>query len=137
MDGANIALFSAEGTDVAANIPALLGGKCNACGAVFFPMQTYGCQVCGSKDLAPQKLTGRGTLICSAPVFMSMNPALPAPFTVGSIELEDGPKVRTMLAVEPGTQLTPGDAMEATLVPQPREGKGEHDLRFAPTGNGN
>ena len=68
---------------------------------------------------------------------MSMKPELPAPFTIGSIELEDGPKVRTMLAVEPGAQLTPGEAMEATLVPQPREGKGEHDLRFAPAGKGN
>ena len=136
MDSDTNALFSAEGTDAAANVPALLGGKCNACGSVFFPMQTYGCEACGSLDLVPQRLTGRGKLICSAPVFMSMNPALPAPFTIGSIELEDGPKVRTMLAVEQGDDLSPGDAMTALLVPQTREGKGEHDLRFAPAGKG-
>lgn len=130
-------LFSAEGTDAAADIPALLGGKCTACDSIFFPMQTYGCETCGSQDLEPQKLTGRGTLICSASVFMSMNPALPAPYTIGSIELEDGPKVRTLLAVEQGVDINPGDAMTAMLVLQTREGKGEYDLRFAPSGKGN
>ena len=60
-------LYAAEGTAAVPDHPALHGGKCT-CGHVFFPMQTYGCEVCGRNGdaLQPLRLSGRGKLIATA-----------------------------------------------------------------------
>jgi uncharacterized protein len=111
--------------------PALLGGEC-PCGHVFFPMQAYGCEVCGRQDLAPRTLAGAGRLIASARVHLFAGKSREAPFTVGSIQLDDGPVVRTLI-VEEATQLAPGQRMIACLVPVAGpEGEPRLDLRFAP-----
>ncbi|MDH6260536.1 zinc ribbon domain-containing protein [Bradyrhizobium sp. BR13661] len=123
-------LFTAEGTPAAPDHPALLGGQCKSCGRKFFPMQTYGCEKCGSTDLEPIALTGRGKLIASAKVIMSANPNRPAPFVVGSVVTEDGVFVRSLLEVPADTQLAKGTAMVTTLVPETRPDHGETDLRF-------
>jgi uncharacterized OB-fold protein len=126
------AVFSAEGTSSLPQYPALLGGRCEDCGYVFFPMQTYGCENCGSQNLKSKALSGRGRLIASAEVFISANKYFPAPYTVGSLETEDGAVVRAVLDVPPGAHLTPGAVMVTRLVPQTRPDRGEHDLRFTP-----
>ncbi|MEC9433805.1 MAG: OB-fold domain-containing protein [Pseudomonadota bacterium] len=116
--------------------PVLHGGECR-CGAVFFPLQPYGCEVCGrhGDDLRPRALAGRGALIAAAVVHIHQNrpgpgaPARQAPFVVGSIALDDGPVVRTLLDAAEAPE--PGARMEARLV----ETGGETptlDLRFAP-----
>lgn len=117
--------------------PVLHGGECS-CGAVFFPLQAYGCEVCGrhGADLRPRDLAGRGALIAAAVVHIHQGrpgpggaPARQAPFVVGSIALDDGPVVRTLLDVTEAP--APGSRMEARLV----EIGGETptlDLRFAP-----
>lgn len=126
------AVFSTEGTPSLPQHPALLGGRCEACGYVFFPMQTYGCEACGSQKLVEKALTGRGRLIASAEVFISANRSFPAPYTIGSLETEDGAVVRAILDVPAGAQLTPGAVMVTRLVPETRPDRGSQDLRFAP-----
>lgn len=108
---------------------ALLGGRC-ACGHVFFPMQTYGCEVCGrhGADLQPMTLGGRGTLLSSTVVHLHADKARATPFTIGKVLLADGPVVRTLL-VDPHREIAPGTAMVTALVPS---GDGILDLRFAP-----
>jgi uncharacterized OB-fold protein len=124
-------LYSEEGSAVAPDHPALLGGAC-ACGYVFFPLQRYGCERCGSVDLAPRTLSGTGKLLASARVHLHAGKTREAPFTVGSIALDDGPIVRTLIE-EDGAPLHPGDRMVTTLAPViDDEGAPRLDLRFAP-----
>ena len=111
----------------------LHGGEC-VCGHVFFPMQAYGCEVCGrhGQALQPMALRGRGRLIASATVHIHADKARPAPFTIGEIVLDQGPTVRTLLADGTGDP-PPGAPMRATLVRVGGEiGDDILDLRFAP-----
>jgi uncharacterized OB-fold protein len=125
------ALFRAEGTHEAPGQPALLGGRCQACGFVFFPMQTYGCEACGSTDLTPAALAGRGKLTSFARVHVHASPGRQAPFTVGSIVTDDGAVVRALIDAVSEDALSYGAAMVAVLAPETRPGRGEFDLRFA------
>ncbi len=98
--------------DPAGNV-VLLGGKC-ACGHVFFPFQTFGCERCGLVDPQPWELAGVGRLVASAMVHLHADVSRPAPFTVGTVALDDGPVVRTLLT-EPVP--TAGSRVRAVLVP--------------------
>jgi hypothetical protein len=125
-------LYRAEGTEAAPGHPALLGGACAACGHVFFPMQRYGCELCGSRELQPRVLSGAGRLLASARVHLHAGKGREAPFTVGSIQLDDGPIVRTLL-VEDAPPAAPGARMATTLAAvTDAEGAPRLDLRFAP-----
>lgn len=135
-------LYASEGTAAVPDHPALHGGRCD-CGYVFFPMQTYGCEVCGRTGdaLKPTKLSGRGRLIASSTVHIhaGRGPAASpdvkphtAPFTIGSIALEDGPTVRTVLANTDEKTLQPGQTMVTTLVQVGAGSKSILDLRFTP-----
>lgn len=137
-------LYAAEGTSAVPDHPSLNGGRCE-CGYVFFPMQTYGCEVCGRTGdaLKPVKLSGRGRLNASSTVHIhaaggrggATNPDVKpheAPFTIGSITLEDGPTVRTLLVNVDEKTLKHGQAMVTTLVPVGAAGKSILDLRFTP-----
>ena len=136
------ALYAEQGTEQVPDHPALNGGKC-ACGHVFFPMQTYGCEVCGRHGdaLQPVRLSGRGKLVASSTVHMHAARAPApnaevkpheAPFTIGSVALEDGPTVRTMLVGVDEKTLKPGQTMVTTLVPVGTGAKAILDLRFTP-----
>jgi uncharacterized OB-fold protein len=129
------ALYKASGTPALRDHPALIGGRC-VCGHVFFPMQHYGCERCGrhGENLSTIELTGRGRLIASAEVHMHMGKGRQAPFVVGSIALEDGPMVRTLLVGgDSGNSPQPGDSMVTILVPVADGDEGERlDLRFTP-----
>jgi uncharacterized protein len=126
-------LYGPTGTAAVPDAPSLRGGRC-ACGYVFFPMQAYGCERCGSGDDALQALalSGRGTLMASATVHLHADKGRPAPFTIGKIALEDGPVVRTLL-VDADAGVPPGTEMIATLVPigSAEDGGTIVDLRFA------
>lgn len=121
-------LYAADKSNVGAVV--LRGGRCT-CGHVFFPMQRYGCEKCGraGADLQPVDLKGQGTLAASVTVHMHVRPERAAPFTVGTIKLDDGPVVRALLtkAVE---NLKPGCRVTATLA-SPDTSGGLLDLRFA------
>lgn len=133
-------LYSAEGTTAVPDHPSLKGGKCASCGYVFFPLQAYGCEVCGrdSTALQPFALSGAGTLIASAKVHIH-NPRAPSekdvkplavPFTIGSIKLDDGPTVRTLLVDVDESSLQPGQRMVTKLVSVGSDARAIVDLRF-------
>lgn len=127
-------LYREGGTAAVPDHPALLGGKCNACGYVFFPMQRYGCEKCGSTDLAEHAIAGRGKLLASARVHLYAGKNRQAPFTVVSVRLDDGPIVRTLLEGA-DTELNPGAILSTTLIGvSDAEGNTKRDLRFAASG---
>ena len=122
-------LYSQDGSTADPMHPAVLGGEC-ACGYVFFPMQNFGCERCGRTDMKSRALTGRGKLIASARVHLHAGKHRTAPFTVGSIRLEDGPIVRTLL-IEDDRPFHPGDAVVTSLIEvRDAEGDTKRDLRF-------
>ena len=124
-------LYRREGTAEVPDHPALLGGAC-ACGYVFFPLQRYGCEKCGGLDIQPRALSGAGRLLASARVHLHAGKGGEAPFTVGSIALDDGPIVRTLIVDEVGS-LRVGQRVVAALAPvTTAEGEPRLDLRFAP-----
>ncbi|WP_083632878.1 hypothetical protein [Bradyrhizobium sp. NAS96.2] len=115
--------------------PILQGGRCR-CGYVFFPMQVYGCERCGSRGnaLTPQPLSTRGTLLASALVHLHADKSRPAPFTIVKVALDDGPVVRTLLA-DDSCDIVPGQRMTAKLVSLQRDdGETVFDLRFVAAG---
>jgi uncharacterized protein len=123
------ALYRAEGSGARPDRPALLGGAC-ACGYVFFPFQTYGCEKCGGLTLEPKVLSGAGELLASARVHLHPGKSREAPFTIGAIRLDDGPIVRTLID-EPVGDLAPGARMVTTLASaMDAEGAPRLDLRF-------
>lgn len=127
-------LFSAQGTDEVPDAPALCGGKCNACGYEFFPFQSYGCEMCGSQDLAPKALGGRGKLIASAKVHLHPDPKRPAPFTIGSIAIDGGAVVRAV--VQAGEKhLLAGTSLESVLIMPEHSGRADAELEFRPVGD--
>lgn len=122
-------LYAPEGSTADPRHPAILGGEC-ACGYVFFPMQKFGCERCGSTDLKSRALTGRGQLIASARVHFHASKQRTAPFTVGSIKLDDGPIVRTLL-IEDDRPFHPGEEVVTSLIEvRDAEGDVKRDLRF-------
>jgi uncharacterized protein len=126
------ALYRAAGTPETPDRPALLGGMCGA-GHVFFPLQHYGCERCGSLDLEPRALSGVGRLLASARVHLHAGKSREAPFTIGSIQLEDGPIVRTLIEASEGATLAAGTRMATTLVAVvDANGRQCLDLRFEP-----
>src|SRR5262245_43340607 len=111
--------------------PVLSGGECQ-CGFKFFPMQRYGCERCGKdgEALSPLSLRGVGTMIASTVVHTDADSRREAPFVVGTIALDDGPIVRTLLVDVSGGE-THRLRVEAVLVAVPTESQSEvFDLRF-------
>lgn len=125
------ALYATEGTASVPDHPSLKGGKCQ-CGYVFFPLQTYGCEVCGRTGdaLQPVALSGRGTLIASSTVHIHAAKNHEAPFTIGAIKLDDGPTVRTLLVDVDAKALKPGQPMVTRMVPVSSAAGKTFDLRF-------
>jgi uncharacterized OB-fold protein len=114
---------------------AVLKGGCCECGYVFFPMQHFGCERCGrsGESLKPLALSGRGRLVTSSLVNMHADAKREAPFVVGTIALDEGPVVRTLLTAksEPVVGAAPLRVF-AMLVPvKAVDEDGEFlDLRF-------
>jgi len=115
-------------------IPKLNGGRCRACGYVFFPPQSYGCEICGASgdELQPFALKGEGKLRSFATVHLHPGKGIEAPFTVGVILLDDGPAVRAILTQKTEAGLKIGDRMHAAIfqVSSDEGGTGANELRF-------
>ncbi len=118
--------------------PALNGGRCQACGYVFFPPQHYGCEACGAppEKLEPMSLRGTGALHSFATVHLHQGKSIEVPFTIGVIVLDDGPTTRSLLTARTDEGLKIGDRVESILVPS---GSDEHgvevvELRFTKVG---
>ncbi|HEY0942570.1 MAG TPA: OB-fold domain-containing protein [Steroidobacter sp.] len=115
--------------------PSLRGQRCRVCNAVTFPPNPYGCEQCGATgaDLAEHALAGRGRLRAFATTFLPPRKDVPAPFTVASITLDDGPVVRALLTCPTDESLRIGGAVQAVLVEQQSSENGmQTQLRFEP-----
>ena len=116
-------------------VPTLKGGRCRACGYVFFPPQHYGCEVCGAlpSELESVPLRGSGVLNSFATVHHHAGKGIETPFTIGLIVLNDGPAVRATLTARTDEGLRVGDQMRAVLVAAgaSEDGKEIVELRFA------
>ncbi len=112
--------------------PALNGGRCRACGYVYFPPQWYGCENCGapSEQLESKSLRGEGALSSFATVHLHQGKDIEAPFTVGVIVLDDGPAIRALLTQPTDEGLKIGDRMSAVIVTASGDGR-ERELRFS------
>jgi len=126
-------LYSPDSTDN----PSLNGGKCRACGYVFFPPQRYGCESCGAppEKLDAVQLAGRGRLHSYATVHLHQGKDIEAPFTIGLIVLDDGLAIRSVLINRTDAGLAIGDRMSSVLVAAGTDQEGYEmvDLRFART----
>jgi uncharacterized OB-fold protein len=120
--------------------PHLSGGRCCACGYVFFPPQSYGCEACGAPpaELEPIALKGRGVLHSFATVHLHQGRGIEAPFTVGVIVLDDGPALRAILTCRTDEGREIGDRVNALLVPDGDDQQGNQimELRFEKSGDG-
>lgn len=121
-------LYERAGED--GHAPFLLGGSCSQCGYNFFPMQDYGCEQCGSTELVEQKFAARGTLACHAVVYVHPDPKLSPPFTIGSIDLEDGITVRAIIEEAPDEVLRIGEPVIGFIVTKANSECSALDLRF-------
>jgi len=120
-----------------ADNPALNGGRCRACGYVFFPPQRYGCESCGAppEQLEPAELRGCGQLHSYATVHLHQGKDIEAPFTVGLIVLDGGPAIRALLTNRTDEGPTIGDRMSSVLVAAGTDQEGNEmvEMRFART----
>ena len=113
--------------------PELNGRRCRACGYVFFPPQSYGCEYCGAsaEQLEVKALSGAGALASFATVHLHQGKDMEAPFTVGVIVLDDGPAIRAILTQRTDAGLKIGDRMRAVIVDTSSEGARARELRFS------
>jgi uncharacterized protein len=132
-------LYRLKGTDALPNHPALLGTRCT-CGHTHFPPHHYGCEQCGRHGaaLTDVALNGRGELVSVATVHLhnaaiTDDDVLPiaAPFTIVTVALDDGPRVRGLLA-EGAQDIEPGTTVVTSMMDIGRNGVTVLDLRFSP-----
>ena len=126
----SMTMFTAEGTPACPDAPAIVGIRCNDCNAVAFPFQPFGCENCGSSNVAQSRFDGQGRVITTARVHFHADPNLPAPFTIASVLLDCGAFVRGIVADECSEKLEIGDTVQTSLVPQTRPNRGDTDIRF-------
>lgn len=89
----------------------LSGMKCRLCGTICLPVQTFGCERCGSvsPDFMPTTLSGNGQVRSAVTVSEHPNKSLSTPLAIGTVVLDEGIAVRSRL--EPGCSA--GDRVEA------------------------
>jgi uncharacterized OB-fold protein len=102
--------------------------RCDACGRVRFPPMGT-CPYCGSPLASEVAATGRGTIYSFVTAHQTVSPGYDGdvPYTIATVELEEGPRV--LGGVEP-----PGAAsIGATVAPRFVDHDGWTELRFTVT----
>lgn len=69
----------------------LIGSRCESCGTVSWPARAI-CHHCGSPDCAELELSPEGSLVTYTTVWVA-RPNLPAPYTLGQVDLPEGVRV--------------------------------------------
>lgn len=67
--------------------------RCSSCGLYFHPYQAI-CNVCGSKKVRPEPVSGRGTVLSKTVNYQPWFRHVPTPYAVALIELEERGPVR-------------------------------------------
>ena len=84
----------------AGGTPRLLGSRCEACGAHFFPRRRI-CARCRSSAMTAVPLSTRGTLYTYTTVHQS-TPAFATPYVLAYADLPEGVRLLAQLAAAPG-----------------------------------
>lgn len=86
--------------------------RCGDCGVYFHPYQAM-CSRCGSSQVAPGPVSGRGTVLSVTINHQPWFPHVPVPYAVALVELEEQGPVRlvTNMAEVPVDQVVPGMAV--------------------------
>ena len=79
--------------------PRLKGHQCPNCGRRFFPPDPFACEGCGTEahELTEIDLASAGTIRAAATVHRHHYPKPETPFTVATIELDDGPVLKSVV----------------------------------------
>lgn len=115
MQKTNPTLFFLEGE--APGAPGLKGSRCPGCGQTVL-LQVAACPRCGRRELETVCIGQRATLGESAEVFHSAD-GFEAPYFIGTIETEQGPRTFAPIAAKPGAQLRVGTPLRFCLLERP------------------
>jgi uncharacterized OB-fold protein len=69
----------------------LVGGRCTSCGAAAWPRRAI-CFACGAAAIVEEEFASTGTLLTHTTVYVP-RPGLDTPYTIGQVEIDDGPRV--------------------------------------------
>lgn len=118
--------------------PRLIGGRCNECAAVTFPVQSS-CPRCGTPEMDRCLLPTRGTLwTWTTQEFLPKEPYASGetvetfrPYGVGLVQLGDEVRVEARLTTADPGALRIGMEMELVIVPFRRDADGTEILLYA------
>lgn len=87
--------------------------RCGDCGTWHHPYQGA-CHVCGSRNVGPQAVSGRGTVVAVTINHQPWFPHVPVPYVIALVELEEQLDIRLMtnLVDVPVTDAGAGIAVE-------------------------
>jgi uncharacterized OB-fold protein len=118
--------------------PQLIGGRCDECAAVTFPVQSR-CPRCGRATMSELPLPRRGTLVSWTT--QGFPPVLPyagdptgksfVPFGVGLVQLDDVVRVEARLTESDPATLRFGMDVELAIVPFYVDEEGDEIMTFA------
>jgi uncharacterized OB-fold protein len=80
-----------ERTRIDATLGALVGSRCDDCGAVSWPSRTI-CHRCGMPAMRETVFSSEGQLLTYTTVWVA-RPGIEPPYTIGQVKLDDGPLV--------------------------------------------
>jgi uncharacterized OB-fold protein len=111
--------------------PALLGSRCDACGAHHFPRHDT-CPYCSTEDPVPVELSRTGELWSwTAVTAPPPGYAGETPYGVGVVELPEGIRVISRLTESDPAQLSLECPMELQVVPLHTDADGNDVITFA------
>ena len=118
--------------------PSLLGGLCEHCGEVSFPVQSS-CRSCSGSGSSVIELGDRGVLwtwtvqnfLPKPPYVTDQTPATFKPYGVGYIEMPAGVRVDSRLLTADADKLKIGMPMQLVIEPFSANDRGGHNLCFA------
>ncbi len=102
-----------------AQSPALVGAKCDACGAVVFPKMPV-CPSCGRNGTMRDVAMGRKGRLYSHTIARFAPKGFKAPYFQAFIDLDEGPRIFSLIGAEcPVEDGVLEDGMEMRLVIEP------------------
>lgn len=93
----------------------LIGSKCSACGAEFFP-PVYRCKKCGSEQIKDKEMPKSGKIM----TYTQLHEPLPgfesqAPLYLAVVRLENGARVLTQIVDSPEESVKTGAKVRSTV----------------------
>jgi uncharacterized OB-fold protein len=90
----------------------LVARRCADCGKYLHVPRAY-CRYCGSWNTGFQEVSPHGRLYSWTVVRQQLHPALPVPYTIVLVDVDDAQGVRLAGRIDGETELQPGMAMQA------------------------